>query len=93
MATITETPIQDVQIGDRILSPADGRIWVSDAVFQDNHGTYTLVLTRNDKGLHLYDHHLLGATQSLTSCDNTGGDAKPPEPTHSLKTCPALYLI
>lgn len=60
MATITETPIQDVQIGDRILSPADGRIWVSDAVFQDNHGTYTLVLTRNDKGLHLYDHHLLG---------------------------------
>lgn len=60
MAAITETPIQDVQVGDRILSPADGRIWVSDAVFQDNHGTYTLVLTRDDKGLHLYDHHLLG---------------------------------
>lgn len=60
MAAITETPIQDVRAGDRILSPADGRIWVSDAVFQDNHGTYTLVLTRDDKGLHLYDHHLLG---------------------------------
>lgn len=66
MAAITETPIQDVQVGDRILSPADGRIWVSDAVFQDNHGTYTLVLTR---------------------------DAKSPEPTHPLKTCPALYPI
>lgn len=59
MATITETPIQDVQVGDRILSPADGRIWVVDAVFQDNHGTYTLVLTRDDKGLHLYDHHAI----------------------------------
>lgn len=60
MAAITETPIQDVQVGDRILSPADGRIWVVDAVFQDNHDTYTLVLARDDKGLHLYDHHLLG---------------------------------
>jgi hypothetical protein len=60
MAAITETSIQDVRAGDRILSPADGRIWVVDAVFQDNHGTYTLVLTRDDKGLHLYDHHLLG---------------------------------
>lgn len=60
MAAITETPIQDVQVGDRILSPADGRIWVVDAVFRDNHGTYTLVLTRDDNGLRLYDHHLLG---------------------------------
>ena len=65
MVAITETPIQDVQIGDRILSPADGRIWVVDAVFQDNHGTYSLVLTRNDKGLHLYDHHLLGRHATL----------------------------
>jgi hypothetical protein len=65
MAAITETPIQDVQVGDRILSPADGRIWVSDAVFQDNHGTYTLVLTRDDKGLHLYDHLLLSRHATL----------------------------
>lgn len=60
MVTITETPVQDVQVGDRILSPADGRIWVSDAVFRDNHGTYTLVLARDYNGLRLYDHHLLG---------------------------------
>lgn len=60
MVTITETPVQDVQAGDRILSPADGRIWVVDAAFQDNHDTYTLVLTRDDNGLRLYDHHLLG---------------------------------
>jgi len=60
MAAITETSIQDVRAGDRILSPADGRIWVVDAVFQATPGPYTLVLTRDDKGLHLYDHHLLG---------------------------------
>ena len=57
---INVTPIQDVKVGDKILSTADGMIWEVDALLQDNHHCYVLALVRDERGVRLYDNHLLG---------------------------------
>ena len=57
---INVTPIQDIKAGDKILSTADGKIWEANALLQENHHCYVLVLMRDERGVRLYDNHLLG---------------------------------
>ena len=56
---INVPPIQDVKTGGKILSTADGMVWKVEALLQDNHHCYVLVLVRDERGVRLYDNHLL----------------------------------